>query len=266
VARRGNGIGPTYRGDGEHFAEIAAERRDWLAETERWRARPGAPLRQAVAVGIINDLARPDSVVINAAGTLPADLQKLWRDKDPAGKGYLVEYGYSTMGFELPAGIGAKLALPARQVLVLVGDMSFLIMAGELVTAAQLGLALTVVIFDNHGGQSIRGLQRRSGFQDHGMEYRRADGSLLPLDFASMAEGMCCRGLRADDAAGLRRALEEAESVRDRPTVIDLKVDSEDQMPGYGAWWDVPQPEVVDGKASAARAQYLKEKARQVIR
>jgi 3D-(3,5/4)-trihydroxycyclohexane-1,2-dione acylhydrolase (decyclizing) len=255
-----------HPGNPERRAAIAAAREQWLAEAERWRARPGTPLRQSTAVGIINDCLGPDSVVINAAGSLPGDLQKLWRNRDPEGRDYLMEYGYSCMGFEIAGGLGAKLALPGRRVVVLVGDLSFLMLPGELVTAAQLGLPITVVVFDNSGGQSIRGLQRRSGFGDHGMELLRPDGTMLRLDFARIAEGMGCAALRADDADSLRRAMERAGAEAARPTVIDLKVDKEDLM-GGGAWWDVPQPELdAAGAPAPARAEYLAQKAKQVIR
>ena len=268
VARRGEGAAADYVGRGEYADEIQALRQEWLAEAEAWRGREGQPLRQSVAVGLINDhVSGPDSVVLSAAGSLPGDLQKLWQITDPAGLEYLCEYGYSTMGFEIAAGLGAALALPERRAVVLVGDLSFLMMPSELVTAAQLAIPMTVVVFDNHGGQSIRHLQKRSGFGDHGMEYLRPDGTMLELDFAGIARGMGCAGLRATDAEGLRRALTEADQVTDRPTVIHLEVDKEDLMPGYGQWWDVPQPAVdAEGNPAAARAQYLEEKAKQVIR
>ncbi len=269
VARRGDGAAADYAGDpGEYADEIRTLRRQWLVEAEAWRNREGEPLRQSVAVGLINDhVSGPDAVVLSAAGSLPGDLQKLWRITDPAGLEYLCEYGYSTMGFEIAAGLGAALALPGRRAVVLVGDLSFLMMPSELVTAAQLGLPMTVVVFDNHGGQSIRHLQKRSGFGDHGMEYLRADGTMLELDFAAMARGMGCAGLRAADAESLRRALEEADQVTDRPVVIQVEVDKEDLMPGYGQWWDVPQPAVDgSGQPSEARAEYLEQKAKQVIR
>ena len=267
VARRGSGCAAEYRGRGETFAQIQQLRSAWIAETEAWRQRGGDPLRQSVAVGIINDHFGPQTVLLSAAGSLPGDLQKLWRVRDAEGLEYLCEYGYSTMGFEIAAGLGAALALPGRRVVVLVGDLSFLMMPSELVTAAQLGLSMTVVVFDNQGGQSIRHLQRRSGFGDHGMELLRPDGSMLELDFAAMARGMGCAGLRAHDRDGLQRALVEADSVTDRPVVIDLKVHKEDLMPGYGQWWDVPQPALdQNGEVPRARLQYLQDKAKQVIR
>jgi 3D-(3,5/4)-trihydroxycyclohexane-1,2-dione acylhydrolase (decyclizing) len=173
------------------------------------------------------------------------------------------------MGFEIAAGLGAKLAMPERHVVVLVGDMSFLMMNGELVTGAQLGIPFTVVVFDNRGGQSIRGLQKRSGFADFGMEFGRASasGGAVQIDFAAMAEAMACRGLRARDAKELENALAEAATTSDRPTVIDVKLDKDDFMGGYGGWWDVPQPEVDEqGHPREERARYLAEKKKQVVR
>ena len=267
IEPRGEGTGNAYRSKSAYFGEIQRERAEWFEERTRWCNREGTPLRQSVAVGLLNDELGADSVVISAAGTLPGDLQKLWLDKDPAGKAYVCEYGYSTMGFEIAAGLGAKLALPERRVVVLVGDMSFLMMPGELVTGAQLGLAFTVVVFDNAGGQSIRHLQKRSGLGDYGMEYLRDGGEPLALDFAGIAKGMGCRGLRAHDRDSFAEALKEAQRVTDRPTVIDLKVDKEDLMGGYESWWDVPQPELDgEGRPRPERERYLREKARQVIR
>lgn len=253
--------------DAEYAREIAEQREAWVKETDAWRGRAGEPMRQSRALAIVNDTCDAKSVAISAAGTLPGDLQKLWRDKDPEGNGYICEYGYSTMGFEIAAGLGAKLAAPDRKVMVLVGDMSFLMMNGELVTGAQLGVPFTVVVFDNRGGQSIRALQKRSGFTDYGMEFLDGKGKLVPLDFAAMAEAMGCKGLRATDPAGLEKALAEAAKTNDRPTVIDVKVDKEDFMGGYGGWWDVPQPEVDEaGEPRQARARYVEEKKKQVVR
>lgn len=265
VSARGSGSGADYSSDGPYFAAIADERAAWLTERAAWCKRQGTPLRQTVALGLLNDLADEKTTVISAAGTLPGDLQKLWLDKDE--NGYLCEYGYSTMGFEIPAGLGAAIACPERRIVVTVGDLSFLMMPAELVTAAQQGVPFTVIVFDNSGGQSIRHLQRRSGLGDYGMEVTKADGSLLALDFAAIAEGMGCKGLRARTIDEFRAAYEEAATITDRPTVIDLKVDKEDLIGGYDSWWDVPQPELdQDGQERPERAAYEREKSRQVIR
>ncbi|MFH1130558.1 MAG: thiamine pyrophosphate-binding protein [Pseudomonadota bacterium] len=268
IPSRGSGEGAFYSSDTHYFAEIQKLRQSWIKETEIWRSRDGSPLRQSRAISIINELVEPDnSVVISAAGTLPGDLHKLWRDTDPHGQGYLCEYGYSTMGFEIAAGLGAKLALPEKQIIVLVGDLSFLMMHTELVTAAQQGVPFTVIVFDNNGGQSIRHLQKRSEFGDFGMELLQPNGKNLFLDFAGMARAMACYGLTATDETSLRNAFAEANSIADRPTVIDLKVDKEDFIGGYDSWWDVPQPEIDEtGKRRPAREEYIKQKTKQVIR
>src|SRR4026209_607303 len=106
-----------------------------MAIAESWLGRDRSPIDQTPAIDVINRHRTAQSVVINAAGSLPGDLHRLWKNKDPEGKGYLMEYGYSTMGFEIAAGLGAKLALPHREVIVMVGDSSFLMASQELVTA-----------------------------------------------------------------------------------------------------------------------------------
>lgn len=254
--------------DPEHAADIAAQRKAWVAETDEWLRHSGAPLRQSRVIGEINTWADAKTTIVSAAGTLPGDLQKLWRDKDPDGHGYLCEYGFSTMGFEIAAGLGCKLARPDRRIAVLIGDLSFLMMSSELVTAVELGVAFTTIVFDNGGGQSIRSLQRGHGLGDHGMEIRKVKGGeRVALDFAQMAEGMGCRGIRVTDVEGLKRALAEADATPDRPTVIDVKVDPEDRIGGTGGWWDVPQPELdAAGKARPERAAYETAKKKQVIR
>jgi 3D-(3,5/4)-trihydroxycyclohexane-1,2-dione acylhydrolase (decyclizing) len=250
---------------GPWLDEVRAQREAWIRETDLWRTKEGAPLRQSRAIAIINDLADHKTTVISAAGTLPGDLQKLWRDKDP--DGYICEYGYSTMGFEIAAGLGAKLACPDRHAVVLVGDLSFLMMNSELVTGAQLGIPFTVVVFDNKGGQSIRGLQRRSGFADYGMELWRGDGAEQDVDFAAIGKAMGCATHLAEDAPSLERALRDAQRETKRPTVIHLRLHKEDQMGGYGGWWDVPQPELdAQGQRRKEHDDYLTGKKKQVVR
>jgi 3D-(3,5/4)-trihydroxycyclohexane-1,2-dione acylhydrolase (decyclizing) len=150
---------------------------------------------------------------------------------------------------------------------VAVGDLSFLMASQELVTAVQENLAFTVVVFDNHGGQSIRGLQRRSGFQDFSMEFTM-DGSesYVPLDFVKIAEGLGATGVLARTADELEAALEKARRAKG-PTVIHLPVDKENMMGGYDSWWDVPRPESWSkGDARQQLENYRKKKSEQVIR
>ena len=264
----GSGIG--YSNTSDYFREIQDSLAEWRKIAESWLSRDRVPIDQTAAIDVINRHASSQSVVINAAGSLPGDLHRLWKNKDPEGKGYLMEYGYSTMGFEIAAGLGAKLALPAREVIVMVGDSSFLMASQELVTAVQQRLAFTVVVFDNHGNQSIRHLQQGSGFEDFAMEFDLADRpgvEFVPVDYYLMARGMGCHALRANSRETLARALAEARAHQDRPTVIHLETEKDDLMGGYGGWWDVPQPELDrEGKFRDRRRLYQEQKKKQVIR
>ena len=139
-----------------------------------WRRAEGALAHQAAVIGAINDAAGETGVVVCAAGSAPGDLHKLWRARDPDGKGYHVEYGYSCMGYEIPGGMGVKLAAPEREVFVLVGDGSYLMLPGELATAVAEGIPIVVVLVDNHGYASIGALSRSVGSAGFGTHYRRA--------------------------------------------------------------------------------------------
>src|SRR5262249_3866438 len=146
----------------------------WDLEVSRlYQLRHGPPISQAEVIGAINAAARPTDVVVNAAGAAPGDLHKLWRSQDP--KSYHLEYGYSTMGYEIPGGLGVKLAAPEREVFVIVGDGSFLMMPQEIVTAIQEGIKLNIVLIDNHGFQSIGGLSASLGSGGFGTHYRYRD-------------------------------------------------------------------------------------------
>jgi 3D-(3,5/4)-trihydroxycyclohexane-1,2-dione acylhydrolase (decyclizing) len=267
---RSTGSGTGYSNTSDYFHEIQRSLAEWMKIAESWLSRDRVPIDQTAAIDVINRHVNPESVVINAAGSLPGDLHRLWKNKDPEGKGYLMEYGYSTMGFEIAAGLGARLAMPRREVIVMVGDSSFLMASQELVTAVQQRLAFTVVVFDNHGNQSIRHLQQGSGFEDFAMEFDLADrpaSEFVPVDYYLMARGMGCHALRANSRDGLKQALEEARAVRDRPTVIHLESEKDDLMGGYGGWWDVPQPELDrEGKFRERRRLYEEQKKKQVIR
>jgi 3D-(3,5/4)-trihydroxycyclohexane-1,2-dione acylhydrolase (decyclizing) len=252
---------------GDYLKEISSARTAWIAESGRWLNKTEMPLRQSAAIRVINDFIPESHVVISAAGTLPGDLQKLWKDKSPEGI-YMCEYGYSTMGFEIPAGIGAKLACPEKEVFVLVGDLSFLMMPSEIVTAAQMGLKYTIIVFDNHGGQSIRHLQQNNGFSDYGMEVQSMQTKeIFPVDFRKISQGMGAEVFKADDEAGLLQSLEQSAKIMNMPVVIHLIVDKEDLTGGYGSWWDVPVPECDShGEPNQKRSEYEKMKKKQVIR
>src|SRR3954466_16103415 len=191
----GHAVDEAYRGEATRLNG------EWDAEVERLYTLGHGPLpAQSEVIGAVNNATEPTDVVVCAAGAMPGDLHKLWRTRDP--KGYHVEYGYSCMGYEIAGGIGVKLAAPEREVVVLVGDGSYLMMPGELVTAVQERLKLTVVLVDNHGFNSIGSLSRSLGLQGFGTQYRFADGDrpvldgdddpppTLPLDLAANAASL----------------------------------------------------------------------------
>ncbi|MGN6796754.1 MAG: 3D-(3,5/4)-trihydroxycyclohexane-1,2-dione acylhydrolase (decyclizing), partial [Gaiellaceae bacterium] len=170
-----------YRVDGDYRSEASRLNAEWDAEVARLYALEHAPLpAQSAVIGAVNDATEPTDVVVCAAGAMPGDLHKLWRTRDP--KGYHVEYGYSCMGYEIAGGIGVKMAAPEREVVVLVGDGSYLMMPSEIVTAVQEKLKLTIVLVDNHGFNSIGGLSRSLGMQGFGTQYRFVDGDRPVLD------------------------------------------------------------------------------------
>ena len=203
---------------------------------------------------------------MNAAGSAPGDLHKLWRARDPEGKSYHVEYGYSCMGYEIPGGMGVKLAAPEREVYVLIGDGSYLMLPGELVTAVAERVPIVIVLVDNHGYASIGALSRSIGSSGFGTLYRISDnGSVpldpastdaLPLDLATNAESLGARVVRTKTIDELRAALASARGA-DGPVVVYISTDRYAGVPSYEGWWDVPVAEVSEEETvRAARAEY----------
>ena len=252
--------------DDAYRAEAAQLNAEWDDEVTRLYSLGHGPLpAQSEVLGAVNDASAPTDVVVCAAGAMPGDLHKLWRTRDP--KGYHVEYGFSCMGYEIAGGLGVKLADPERDVYVLVGDGSYLMLSSELVTAVQEGVKLTVVLVDNHGYNSIGSLSRSLGTDGFGTLYcYRRDGSLgvdsdrrtdhLPLDLAANAESLGARAVRASTIAELRAALADAKA-EPRTTVIVIEVDRYEGVPSYESWWDVAVAEVSDVAAvRIAREQY----------
>jgi len=243
-------VDTAYRGRCEQL------RSEWDREVSRLYSLGHAPLpAQSEVIGAVNELSGPRDVVVCAAGSMPGDLHKLWRTRDP--KGYHVEYGYSTMGYEIAGGLGVKLADPSREVYVMVGDGSYLMMAQEIVTSIQEGKKLTIVLVDNDGFASIGGLSRSKGSAGFGTRYRyRADGSLgddaehddggrLPVDLALNAQGLGAHVFRAGNVEELRDALVAAKKI-DRTVVIHVPVDRYESVPSYDSWWEVPVAEVAE--------------------
>lgn len=227
---------------------VAELQKEWEKEVDRiYSVRHGPPLSQGEVVGLVNRAAGPKDVLVCAAGSLPGDLHKLWRTRDP--KGYHVEYGYSCMGYEIAGGLGVKLAAPEREVFVMVGDASYLMMAQEIVTAVQEGQKLVVVLIDNHGYGSIGSLSTALGSGGFGTRYRHrgADGQLsgpnVAVDFAQNARSLGAHVLSARTHAELEAALEQAKK-ETRTTVIVTETDPAVKVPGYESGWDVPVAEV----------------------
>jgi 3D-(3,5/4)-trihydroxycyclohexane-1,2-dione acylhydrolase (decyclizing) len=228
----------------------------------------GRPPAQSEVIGAVNEAAGPRDVVVCAAGSMPGDLHKLWRTRDP--KGYHVEYGYSCMGYEIAGGLGVKLAEPDREVYVLVGDGSYLMMATELVTAVAEGIKVIVVLVQNHGFASIGGLSETVGVQRFGTRYRyrdpatgRLDGDVLPVDLAANAASLGVRVFRAETIAELKSALAQAKQ-ESGPVLVHIETDPLVPAPDSEAWWDVPVAEVSALEDTRrARAAYEKAKPAQ---
>jgi 3D-(3,5/4)-trihydroxycyclohexane-1,2-dione acylhydrolase (decyclizing) len=254
----GSKIEPAY------CERIRKFREQWEQEVDRICAvRNKTPMSQGELIGLINEIIGPRDTMINAAGSLPGDLHKLWRTREPGG--YHMDYGYSCMGYEIAGGLGIKMADPNRDVYVLVGDGSYLMMAQEIVTSLQEGYKLTVIVLDNHGFSSIGGLSRSCG--NHGMgtnyRYRRGDaydGDLLPVDFAKNAASLGAWARRASTRDELEGTLKEA-AKQAQTTVIVVETSYDDRVPGYESWWDVAIAEVSERESvRTARREY--EKAR----
>jgi 3D-(3,5/4)-trihydroxycyclohexane-1,2-dione acylhydrolase (decyclizing) len=245
---------------------VAAEKAAWEREVDRIHHVDTPVLSQGAVIGILNELAAPRDVILNAAGSLPGDLHKLWRARDP--KQFHLEYGYSCMGYEIAAGLGVKMAAPDREVFVLVGDGSYLMMAQEIATSIQEGVRLTILILDNHGFASIGGLSQAVGCSGFGTEYRRRneatgllDGELLSVDFVANAASLGAHAIRACTPAAVRDAIETARRA-DRTTAIVIPVDREQRIGGSEAWWDVPIAEVSTIEAvQTARTAYERARA-----
>ncbi|MCM3266623.1 3D-(3,5/4)-trihydroxycyclohexane-1,2-dione acylhydrolase (decyclizing) [Streptomyces thermoviolaceus] len=249
----------------------AAEYRDGK---QRWEEVVEAALRapddsaqptQTQVIGALDEVVGDEDVVINAAGSLPGDLHKLWRARSP--RQYHLEYGYSCMGYEIPAAIGVQQAAPGTPVWALVGDGTYLMMPTEIVTAVQEGLPITVVLLQNHGYASIGGLSESVGAERFGTayRYRAADGSFtgdpLPVDLAANAASLGMDVLRAKTVGELRAALRTARGA-DRPTCVYVETDPTPTAPPAEAWWDVPVAGTSTREAAIrARETYVREAA-----
>ena len=247
-------VGKDYR------AQIQDFQTRWENEVNRiYAARNKQPITQGEVIGAVNNFANESAIMICAAGSLPGDLHKLWRTRQPGG--YHLEYGYSCMGYEIAGGLGAKMACPDRDVYVLVGDGSYLMMASEIVTSIQEGFKLNIVLLDNHGFSSIGGLSRACGNEGMGTNYRyrrrdKYDGENLPVDFVANAASLGAWAVRANTNAELAAALESGLK-QPRTSVIVIETSYDERVPGYESWWDVAIAEVSERESvQAARKNY----------
>ena len=246
----------------EYQERVHSFQQAWEKEVDRlFDLGHGPPVSQSEVIGMVNAVSAPRDVVVCAAGSLPGDLHKLWRVRDP--KGYHLEYGYSCMGYEIAGGLGVKMAAPDREVYVMVGDGSYLMMAQEIHTCIQEGFKLNIVLLDNHGFGSIGALSESCGSGGFGTHYRfRKDGKLegdtVNVDFVANAESLGAAALRVRTLDELRQALVAARATL-RTTVTVIEVDRSARVPGYESWWDVPVAEVSEMEiVRSARGAYEK--------
>jgi 3D-(3,5/4)-trihydroxycyclohexane-1,2-dione acylhydrolase (decyclizing) len=252
-----------------YTGQIRDARKKWAAEVDRLYATDDATgLSQTRCLGELNERLLPkDAIVIGASGSLPGDLQRVWRPRTT--DAYHMEYGFSCMGYEIAAALGAKMAAPDREVFALVGDGSYVMLHSELLTSIMEGLKINVVVFDNNGFQCIDNLQVSQGITKYGNEWRRRDrktglltGDPTPIDFARNGESYGARGFTVRTIEELRDAVRQA--LREtRSTVIDIKVTPKSMTGGYDAWWRVGTAEVsANPKVVAASRRQKAEVAR----
>jgi 3D-(3,5/4)-trihydroxycyclohexane-1,2-dione acylhydrolase (decyclizing) len=263
-----------YRVDGSYVANYGELNAEWdqIVQAVYVPATPnggaGGSLTQSEVIGTVNELSDPRDVVVCAAGSMPGDLHKLWRTRDA--KGYHVEYGYSCMGYEVAGGLGVRLACPDRDVFVMVGDGSYLMMATELATAVQEGIKIIVVLVQNHGFASIGSLSESLGSQRFGTRYRyrnpesgRLDGDKLPIDLAANAASFGLEVIKATTAGELAEAVKAAKAA-ESSVVIYVETDPLVGAPDSQSWWDVPVSEVSTLESTqTARTTYEQHRATQ---
>jgi 3D-(3,5/4)-trihydroxycyclohexane-1,2-dione acylhydrolase (decyclizing) len=249
-----------YTVEESYRLKIAKFRAEWEKEVDRiYGMHKEPPISQGEIIGLVNATMLAEDTMVCAAGSLPGDLHKLWRTKRPGG--YHLEYGYSCMGYEIAGGLGVKMADPKREVYVLVGDGSYLMMAQEIVTSLQEGYKLNIVLLDNHGFSSIGGLSRSCGNEGMGTNYRyrrgaKYDGELLPVDFVSNAASLGAWATRAKTREDLASALAEGRR-HPRTSVVVVETAYDERVPGYESWWDVAIAEVSEREpVKSARKKY----------
>jgi 3D-(3,5/4)-trihydroxycyclohexane-1,2-dione acylhydrolase (decyclizing) len=261
---------PSYKSEwGNRIEEV---KKEWNAEVNRlYSLDDPEGLAQVRALGELNErLLPPDAVVVTGSGSIPSDMQRVWRTRTAGA--YHVEYGFSCMGYEVAAALGVKIAEPEREVVALMGDGAYTMLHTELLTAVQEGRKIILVVLDNSGFHCIDNLQTSQGIARFGNEWNtrdpksgRLDGPAVPVDYAKNAESWGALGLRAHNPAELRDAVEKALAAAG-PVLIDVKVSPRSMTFGYESWWRVgtaqvsanPEVEKAAGEMAAETARARK--------
>jgi 3D-(3,5/4)-trihydroxycyclohexane-1,2-dione acylhydrolase (decyclizing) len=270
VADAGEGLAALHTALGDYRTPASWQDRSRTAMT-RWRAEAQAvtaPSNAALpsdaqVIGAVQRVAAPDAIVVCAAGGLPGELHKLWQARQVGT--YHLEYGYSCMGYEIAGGLGVKLARPDREVIVMVGDGSYLMMNSEIATSVMLGLKLTIVLLDNGGFGCIDRLQRATGGESFNNLFENCAGTAPDIDFAAHAASLGAIAEAVQGLTDLEAALQRAFAA-ERTSVIVLRTDPRISTAAGGHWWDVGVPEVSTRTAvQAARAEYEAQRAAQSL-
>ena len=244
--------------------EAKALRDQWINEVDRIYSHDnGGGYAQTRVIGQLNNgLIAEDAIVVAASGSLPSDLERLWRVTQP--DTYHLEYGFSCMGYEVSGALGAKLAAPDREVYCLVGDGGYLMLHSEIVTAIQEGIKINVILFNNHGFDCIDNLQISQGIPHFGCQFRyrtsksdRLDGEVLPIDFAMNAQSYGCQSWSVSSAEAFEVAFKEAKN-SPVSTLIEVHTAPKSMTHGYSTWWRVGTPEVSPKKAVVNAAKEMK--------
>jgi 3D-(3,5/4)-trihydroxycyclohexane-1,2-dione acylhydrolase (decyclizing) len=254
-----------WRAPAEWRAAAAHGRSEWLKTAARYTAATNALApSDAEVLGALQRVAEKSDVIVCASGGLPGELHKLWQAGAPLG--YHLEYGYSCMGYEIAGGIGVKLALPEREIVVVLGDGSYLMMNSELATSVMLGAKLTVVINDNRGFGCINRLQRATGGESFNNLLRDARHETLPeIDFAAHARALGAEAVKVKSIAELETAFAAARRAKTTQVIV-IETDPLATTDAGGAWWEVAVPAVSPRpQVNAARADYVKALAAQRV-
>jgi 3D-(3,5/4)-trihydroxycyclohexane-1,2-dione acylhydrolase (decyclizing) len=251
-----------YKVSAAYSSSIKKQNKSWDKIVDSiYNYRHNKLVSQGEIIGAVNTFSSDKDIVLCAAGSLPGDLHKLWRTRDP--KGFHLEYGYSCMGYEIAGGLGAKMADTSREIYVMVGDGSYLMMSQEIITSIQEGFKLTIILINNNGYASIGGLSNSLGTKGFGTHYKyrntktgQLDGKYLPVDLATNAESLGATVIRTKSIDDFKAALVKAKTIS-TTTVIYIEADREHRIGGY-AWWEVPVAQVSASKTVKESLQQLK--------